>query len=165
MTISKKKIFLIVLVIIIAIPLTLMLINKGAPVAWGWWGPVNSDAGIAIHGYDPVAYFNNNQAKPGSQEHSTQWSAVTWVFSSQENKSLFEQQPEKYAPAYGGYCATAVSAGITFESDPAAWHIDNDRLYLFFDDAARDDWISRIQNNIVEVADRNWATRSNQINQ
>lgn len=157
---SKIKIILIVLVVVITIPAVLMLMNKGAPVGWGWWGPVNKDDGIAIHGYDSVAYFENREAQLGSQQHSYKWNGATWHFSSLQNKSLFQQHPEKYAPEYGGYCATAVSAGITFDSDPTSWHIENKKLFLFYDEGAKQNWLSKQETGITSTADSNWATRA-----
>ncbi len=158
---SRIKIILIVLLVVVSIPVVLMLSNKGAPVGWGWWGPVNADDGIAIHGYDPVAYFEGNKAEQGIQQHNHEWNGVTWHFSSQQNKSLFQEDPEKYAPEYGGYCATAVSAGITFDADPASWHIENNKLYLFYDNGAKQDWLSKLETGVITTGNSKWAARMN----
>lgn len=157
---SKIKIIVILVVILLCIPLALMLSNKGAPVSWGWWGPVNADDGIAIDGYDAVAYFDSNEAVQGSAQHSVEWNGANWYFVSAEHKVRFEQQPERYAPQYGGYCATAVGAGISFDSDPQAWHIADDKLYLFYDDGAKQDWLSKLDAGVVATADDNWASRA-----
>ena len=66
--------------------------------------PVNStDAGVAIKGYDPVAYFTENRAVKGSREHAYQWRESTWHFSSNAHRELFVSDPERYAPKYGGF--------------------------------------------------------------
>ncbi len=66
--------------------------------------PVNrTDAGVAIKGYDPVAYFTENRAVRGSREHAYQWQDSTWYFSSAMHRELFASDPERYAPQYGGF--------------------------------------------------------------
>ncbi|VAW70612.1 hypothetical protein MNBD_GAMMA09-365 [hydrothermal vent metagenome] len=137
-----------------------MLVNKGAPLTWDLWGPVNEESGIAMHGYDVVSYYEDKQAMPGSELQTFQWHNVTWLFSSQKNKTLFQHNPNKFAPAYGGYCASAITAGITFDIDPDIWYINNDRLYLFFDQKAKQDWVKKIDAGIVTITDNNWAMRS-----
>ena len=72
----------------------------------------NTD-GMAIRGYDPVAYFTMSKPVKGDASHSSDYNGATWAFSSAENKALFDADPAKYAPKYGGYCAYAVSKGAT----------------------------------------------------
>ena len=94
---------------------------------------------VAIKGYDPVAYFTQNQAIQGSEEFSYRWLGATWHFASAENRDLFVSQPVKYAPQYGGYCADGVSFGtITTNIDPKAWRIIEGKLYLSYDPGAAD---------------------------
>ncbi len=64
---------------------------------------------VAIEGYDPVAYFVESKPVEGSKSHQLTWSGASWHFKSAQNKALFEANPEKYAPQYGGYCAWAAS--------------------------------------------------------
>jgi YHS domain-containing protein len=59
--------------------------------------------GVAIKGYDTVAYHTKGQALKGSSKYAHKWNDATWYFSSQEHKDLFIKDPEKYAPRYGGY--------------------------------------------------------------
>lgn len=96
-----------------------VLVSIGAAVA----DPVNQSpySGLAIHGYDPVAYFTEHAAVPGSREILYEHEGVTWVFSSRENLDLFEKSPESYFPQYGGYCAYAVSQNAVSDADPTAW--------------------------------------------
>ena len=66
--------------------------------------PVNSnDTGVAIKGYDPVAYFTQSRAVKGSRDHTYQWHESTWYFSSATHRDLFAADPERYAPQYGGF--------------------------------------------------------------
>ena len=156
---NKKKFFTLVIVILIATPLIFLGINKVAPVSWNIWGDVNSTNGIAIKGYDPVAYFRLDKAIPGNSSLTTHWKDTTWQFSAPEHQSLFEENPEKYAPQFGGYCATAISIGMTADVDPNSWHIENGELYLFFNDEAKHDYIAGINNGIIQQSEQKWQSR------
>ena len=111
--------------------------------------------GIAINGYDPVAYFEENGPKKGSSEYTVEWDGTTWLFASSENRDKFESDPEKWAPAYGGYCAWAVSKNYLASTDPDAWSIVDDRLYLNFNKQIRSRWSKNPARNI-QRADKNW---------
>lgn len=117
--------------------------------------PVYATGGIAINGYDPVAYFTEGKPVEGTQDHTSEWDGATVQFSSSENKAMFDSNPEKYAPKYGGYCAYAVSKGYTASTDPAAWSIHEDRLYLNYSKSVRALWAARKRHHI-EQADMNW---------
>ena len=92
---------------------------------------------VAIKGYDPVAYFTQNDAVKGSEQFSYRWLGATWYFASAENRDLFAREPVKYAPQYGGHCADGVSFGtITTNIDPNAWRIIEGKLYLSYDPGA-----------------------------
>lgn len=90
-------------------------------------------SGLAIQGYDPVAYFTQNKAVKGSKEFAVVADGVTYYFSSQENKALFKAGYSKYEPQYGGWCAYAMGAsGDKVEIDPETFKITNGKLYLFY---------------------------------
>jgi YHS domain-containing protein len=74
--------------------------------------PVNVKNGIAIHGYDAVEYFNSSKPVKGSEKFKHSWNGVAWYFSSESNRSLFAESPEKYAPQFGGYCAYVASRDV-----------------------------------------------------
>ena len=86
--------------------------------------------GIAIRGYDTVAYFTQGKPVEGTEKFSTEWEGATWRFSSQENLELFTTDPEKYAPQYGGYCAYGVAQDSLVKIEPDQWTIYDDKLYL-----------------------------------
>src|SRR6056297_909483 len=77
--------------------------------------------GIAINGIDPVAYFTEEKPVEGSDAHTIDWMGATLLFAGAETKEMFEADPEKFGPRYGGYCAYAVSKGYTATTDPRAW--------------------------------------------
>ncbi len=89
--------------------------------------------GIAISGYDAVAYFTAGRAVRGSAEYAIMWRGATWYFASPESLMVFEMDPEAYAPQFGGYCAYAVAEGQTGSAAPDAYFFYNDRLYFMHD--------------------------------
>jgi YHS domain-containing protein len=111
--------------------------------------------GTAVEGYDVVAYFTEGKPVEGSKDHSVEWKGVDWHFTSDAHKKLFEADPEKYAPAYGGYCAWAVSQGYTASTVPEAWKIVDDKLYLNYSKGVQSTWEEDIPGNI-KMADSNW---------
>ncbi len=112
-------------------------------------------SGLAIRGTDPVAYFTESQAVPGSSEYTYEWMGTTWQFSSAANRDLFVSNPEAYAPQYGGYCAKAVSEGNLASIDPEAWYIEEGRLYLNYSLEVQQQWFEDIPGNIAR-ADAFW---------
>lgn len=86
--------------------------------------------GIAIQGYDPVAYFTDSEAVKGSDAFSHQWLGATWHFASAEHRDLFVGDPAKYAPQYGGYCTSGIVKANLHGADPKIWRIVDGKLYL-----------------------------------
>ena len=111
--------------------------------------------GVAINGYDPVAYFTDGQPVVGTKSHALKWMGAVWLFSSQENMATFEADPHEFAPQYGGYCAWAVSQGYTAPTDPKAWHIEDGKLYLNYNADVQTNWLKDIPGHIAS-ADKNW---------
>ncbi|NET11347.1 MAG: YHS domain-containing protein, partial [Symploca sp. SIO2B6] len=116
---------------------------------------INIENGLAIEGTDPVAYFTQSEAVPGSEEFAYEWGGATWRFSSAENRDRFAANPEQYAPQYGGHCAWAVSQGYPAPIDPEAWKIVDGKLYLNYDKRVQSRWERDIPGNIAK-ADQNW---------
>ena len=92
----------------------------------------NLKRGLAIQGYDPVAYFTENEAVEGKSSIKHDANGVTYYFASEANKELFIADPEKYEPAYGGYCAYAMAFGDKVKIDPETFKIKDGRLFLFY---------------------------------
>lgn len=87
-------------------------------------------AGHALQGHDPVAYFTVGAPMKGRPEVSREWNGATWLFSTVEHRDLFDADPDKYAPAFGGHCALARVMGADVRGSAKRWRIDNDRLYV-----------------------------------
>lgn len=156
---TLKRILLVVVALVVLTPFILFYGMKISPLSWQLLGPVNESSGLAIKGYDPVAYFHDDSAKKGHQNKGLRVNDSIIYFSSDENKLMFKTFPKRYQPQYGGYCATAVSSGLTADINPEIWHIEAGKLYLFFDESARDDFIARIDQGIIDTADIEWSQR------
>jgi YHS domain-containing protein len=116
---------------------------------------VNADQGVALKGYDPVAYFINGAPTKGSDQYSLAWKGVTYRFASAGNLEKFKADPEKYLPQYGGYCAYAMSLDRIADIDPSRWAIVSGKLYLNNGFVSEKLW-SLNKNGNIESADRNW---------
>ena len=104
-------------------------------------GRINSDDnGVAIKGYDPVAYFTEGAPVEGSEDFTAMHDGATYHFASAANRDAFLADPEKYAPQYGGFCAYAVAQGATAPIDPEAFTVLDEKLYLNYSDHVRAQW-------------------------
>lgn len=115
----------------------------------------NSTDGVAIKGYDVVAYFAQQQAVVGNDAFTTEWSGSKWKFASQANLDSFKIAPQKYAPQYGGFCAYGCSDNHLSPTDPNAWTIVNDKLYLNYNLKVKSFWI-KDTTNLIKKADGLW---------
>lgn len=111
--------------------------------------------GVAIRGYDPVAYFTEGRAVKGSDQFTYEWLGATWHFAKPEHRDLFATDPIKYAPQYGGYCAGAMVNGYTLAADPEGWRIVDGKLYLVFSQGGLQQWASNAAEEIKK-ADAQW---------
>jgi len=116
---------------------------------------IYAEGGVAIDGTDPVAYFTEGGPVVGAPGISLDWSDVTWRFASEANRAAFQEDPEAYAPQYGGWCAWAVAEGYTASTVPEAWRIVDGKLYLNFSRRVQRRWERDIPGNIAR-ADANW---------
>jgi len=117
--------------------------------------PIYQEEGVAINGYDPVAYIESVSAVKGSQEFSTEWMGVNWQFSTAENRDKFIANPNSYAPQYGGYCAYAVSQNGLAVTDPLAFTVHEGKLYLNYNQFVTRLWRQGM-NRFIEKGDANW---------
>lgn len=118
---------------------------------------VNVDAnGLAVKGYDAVAFFSGNAAVQGDPTFEHVWNGAKWVFSSAENLEKFKAAPEAYAPQFGGYCSYAVSQGYTADGDPNQWKIVDGKLYLNYNQKAKQAW-EQEQESLIKQGESNWA--------
>ena len=135
------------LLLLLLIP-TLPAAAAKAPVYSSWLG-------VAINGHDPVAYFTESRPVPGEKRHRAEYRGAEWYFASAENRRRFVENPERYAPRYGGYCAWAVANGYTASTDPDAWTIHDGKLYLNYSRSVQAQWDQAREENIRK-ADGNW---------
>ncbi|MGH8597510.1 MAG: YHS domain-containing (seleno)protein [Gammaproteobacteria bacterium] len=117
--------------------------------------PINAENGVALKGYDPVAYFSSGRPTEGANEYSLRWNGVVYRFASQQNLDAFKANPEKYAPQYGGYCAYAMSLNRIADIDPTKWAVVEGKLYLNNGLIAQSLWSLNPAANI-KSADSNW---------
>ena len=109
---------------------------------------------LAVGGYDVVSFHQGNPIE-GKVKIMTSWKGANWRFATQENLETFLKNPEKYAPAYGGYCAWALANNKLAKGKPKHWTIKNGVLYLNFNKRIKDRWLDDID-GFIEKADKNW---------
>jgi YHS domain-containing protein len=111
--------------------------------------------GLALGGYDAVAYFTESRAVTGDARFELPWKGARWRFASAEHRDQFRAKPEQYVPQFGGYCAWAVSRGYTASGDPHAWSVVDGRLYLNYSVSVRSQWEKDRAANIAKGT-ANW---------
>lgn len=116
---------------------------------------LNLRQGVALKGYDPVAYFAEGAPAVGDPAISYRWQGAAWLFSTAAHREAFIADPARYAPQYGGYCAFAVSRGTTADADPGQWAIVDGKLYVNNNAFAKKLWDQDRPGNI-EAGDSNW---------
>ena len=142
-------------------------IGVQAGETWHWH---RDDSGLAIQGYDPVAYFRQNQATPGKAKITTSYQGLTYRFANKAHRAAFRESPDQYLPRYGGWCAFAAGVdpektgwgAVRFPADPKSFKIVDGELYLFakvpnFDAKAR--WEAEGHPAMKQRADAFWANR------
>ena len=132
-----------------------------ALTAAGMAGPALSEPvflngmGVAIGGYDPVAYFEIEEAVKGSMDNELETKDALWHFSRPEYKTMFEAAPASYMPQFGGYCAEAMARGFKRRSDPTIWVLIDRKIYLHYSILDQNRWAEDIRGNI-RMAEKNW---------
>jgi YHS domain-containing protein len=110
---------------------------------------------VAIQGYDPVAYFENNKAIEGKKEISSEYNGAIYYFSSESNKALFLKKPSHYEPQFGGFCAYGISEGHESPIKPEAFTVVENKLYLNYNLKVKELWL-KDQAARIEKATQNW---------
>jgi len=114
-------------------------------------GMTLAGAPLAIHGYDPVAYFTENRALAGKASLQVKHDGAAYRFSSAANMKKFEANPERYAPQYGGFCAYGVAVGAKFDGDPHLFRVVNNKLYLNLNPDIQKTWEKDVAGNITKA--------------
>lgn len=119
----------------------------------------NLDDGIAIEGYDPVAYFTSNKAVKGQKKYAVMADGILYYCSSESNKTKFLKSYKTYEPQFGGWCAYAMAySGKKVDIDPETFKIKDGKLYLFYNayfNNTLNDW-NKDENNLKTKAENNW---------
>ena len=122
--------------------------------------PVNAvsegeDASVMLKGHDVVAYFADGRHAAGSAQIKSVYQGVTFRFASAEHKAMFDANPTKYLPQYGGYCANGLVYGIPWGGDADSWRIVDGRLYIFGGAGSKEAFELDIPKN-TQLADKYW---------
>jgi YHS domain-containing protein len=112
-------------------------------------------SGIGLDGYDPVAFFTDGKPMNGDPAISATYKGATYFFVSKEHRLRFEEDPEKYVPQFGGYCAFGVSVGALFPVDVSTWQIRNGKLYLNLNPAILGQFNGDFEGKVAK-AEKNW---------
>jgi len=119
--------------------------------------PIVTDehSGLAISGFDPVAYFVDGKPRIGRADLELRLDGVVWRFLDEGNRAAFADHPEVYMPRFGGYDAVAIARGASVPGHPLFWAISGERLYLFYDAQARATFLAGTA-AVIERATRKW---------
>ena len=110
----------------------------------------------AVSGYDVVSYFTEKKPVEGDSKYQFEYQGADWYFSSAEHLALFKNNPVKYAPQYGGYCAWAMSEDKRAPGNPPFWTVYNDKLYLNYDQSVLNTWRTN-KDAFIKKADLHWS--------
>jgi hypothetical protein len=116
---------------------------------------VNLDTGLAISGFDPVAYFTESKAEFGRPEVELNVEGVVWRFTNEGNRGAFAAHPEVYAPRFGGYDPVAISGDRSVQGHPLIWVVVGQRLYLFYSEQSRRAFLAD-PGRVIDAAERKW---------
>ncbi|MEP1933142.1 MAG: YHS domain-containing (seleno)protein [Roseibium sp.] len=111
--------------------------------------------GLALRGVDPVSYFTNGAPKDGDFTITEVHNGATYRFVSEENRDLFKQDPAKYLPAYGGFCAFGTAMGVKVDGDPDLWKIVDGKLYLNLSTSIQERWNKDVS-GFISTANTKW---------
>lgn len=139
--------------------LSTMIVFLFATSAWGESRANLDKSGIILQGYDAVSYFKSEQAQKGDPKIQTKFERATYLFATEANKEEFLKFPQKYAPAFGGWCAYAVADSKSkVDVDPKSFLIQDGRLLLFYNGLwadTRKKW-QKDPKSFLKTADMNW---------
>lgn len=132
-----------------------LLVLFGSQLVWADPAVYLNDAGVALSGNDPVAYFTVKSPVKGQARLSARYQDAVYWFSSEENRAAFVAEPSKYAAQYGGYCAYAASLGKKAPGDPSQWSVVDNKLYINYDARIQKQWLADVP-GFIKQADSKW---------
>lgn len=116
---------------------------------------ISGASGVALSGYDPVAFFADEKPVNGDPGIKANHKGATYFFSSKANRSAFTKNPDRYAPQFGGFCAYGASVNSLFPVDITTWQIRNDKLYLNLNPDVLNAF-NKGTDKHIEKAEKNW---------
>ena len=116
---------------------------------------VNPQTGLAISGFDPVAYFTDAKPERGRPDLELSEEGAVWRFRNEGNRAAFAQHREVYCPAFGGYDAVGIARGRAVPGHPQFWAVSGGRLYLFYNAEDRAEFLADPK-GVVARAERAW---------
>jgi len=152
---TARAAFPVIMMIALAAPVLVALAGLASACA----NPlvVNPGTGLAISGFDPVAYFADRKASVGRPDLELTADGAVWRFRNASNRTAFAAHPDVYRPSYGGYDPVAVAAGRSVEGHPLFWAVTSERLYLFYSAENRATFLAD-PGQVIEAANRAWPT-------
>lgn len=151
-------------VVVTVVLVSLMAIGLSFPSGGGLaQEPIRTNInaqGVAVDGHDLVSYFTEDGPKKGNDRYAQSYKGVTYYFASMENRDRFKESPEKYLPAFGGFCSYGVVMGKKYKISPDAWRIVNDVLYFELNKGTRKIWEAN-RDKHIEIGNRIWPAIEN----
>lgn len=122
-----------------------------------------NDENVALEGYSPVSYFEKNKAEMGKKAYTSEYKGVKYLFANAKQKKTFDKKPEKYIPQYGGWCATGMTMGGKYKTNPKSFIVKDGKLFLFKKNKEMDTkkmWEMKDHKMMQTKADEKWAEAS-----
>lgn len=135
----------------LGLALALSVVFSGAVQA----GEPNQHNGVAVKGYDVVAYFKDGRATKGDASITTQYASTTYAFSSVANRDAFLASPQQYLPQFDGFCAYGVTGGYKADVSPEVFAVVNGKLYLNYSAKVGEMWV-KDRDALIEKANAKW---------
>ena len=136
-----------VVALAVAAPASRAAANEQVVVDW--------HSGLAISGYDPVAFFTDSKPVTGKPDIELRYGGAVWRFANIGNRAAFAARPDIYMPQYGGHDPLGVARGLAVAGNPNVWLIAGTRLFLFYDGERRDKFVAN-PDRVIAPADRKW---------
>ena len=142
--------------LIVSAPVSFVWTTAAQAGVPGSTSPINVDEhGVALRGYDPVAYFDSGKPTHGVAEIFTSYGGARYLFASEAHRKAFLQDPKKYIPQFGGFCALGTAEGEKVEADPQTGQVVNGKLYVNFNAQALAEF-DKDQSGTIAHAQQNW---------